>query len=81
MLENELCQKSLFACCLEVVLFSYNSQRKFPWILEALDLEPYYFYKVIEVMVINTFDKLSRGTIKNLQFVSLTTKFLQIISN
>ncbi|XP_065342954.1 retinoblastoma-like protein 1 isoform X1 [Cloeon dipterum] len=68
-LENELCQKALFACCLEVVLFSYNSQRKFPWILEALELEPYYFYKVIEVMVINTFDKMSRGTIKNLQFI------------
>jgi retinoblastoma-like protein 1 len=76
LLENELCQKSLFACCLEVVLFSYNSQRKFPWILEALDLEPYYFYKVIEVMVINTFDKLSRGTIKNLQFVSFLSSLV-----
>ncbi|XP_059476247.1 retinoblastoma-like protein 1 isoform X2 [Neocloeon triangulifer] len=69
LLENDLCQKALFAVCLEVVLFSYNSQRKFPWILDTLDLEPYYFYKVIEVVVIATLDKLSRGTIKNLQFI------------
>ncbi|KAL1420054.1 hypothetical protein MTO96_024641 [Rhipicephalus appendiculatus] len=27
-------QQSLFACCLEIVMFCYNSQREFPWILE-----------------------------------------------
>jgi hypothetical protein len=33
------------------VLYSYNSQRRFPWILEVFGLPGYYFYKVIEVVV------------------------------
>ena len=38
----------LFTCCLEIVLFSYNSQRTFPWILEVFPIEPFYFYRVIK---------------------------------
>lgn len=34
------------ACCLEIVLFAYSSPRTFPWIIEVLDLQPFYFYKV-----------------------------------
>lgn len=51
LLEHDPFHRSLFACCLEIVIFSYNSQRLFPWILEIFDLQPYYFYKVIEVLI------------------------------
>lgn len=44
-------QQSLFACCLEIVMFCYNSQREFPWILEIFDLVPYNFYKIIEPLI------------------------------
>lgn len=56
----------LFACCLEIVIYSYKSNDKiFPWILNALNLDAYYFYKVIEIIV-RTEDQLSREVVKHL---------------
>lgn len=45
-LEQDVFHRSLLACCLEIVLFAYSSPRTFPWIIEVLDLRPFYFYKV-----------------------------------
>ena len=50
LLDQELFHQALFACCLEIVIFSYNSQRTFPWILNTFGLEAIHFYKVIEIM-------------------------------
>lgn len=58
----------MFACCLEIVIYSYKSHRSFPWILTALNLEPYYFYKVIEIIV-RSEDQLSRDIVKHLNFI------------
>lgn len=55
----------LFGCCVEVVLFSYNSMRVFPWVLDAIDVKPYYFYKVIE-LIIRAEESLSRDVVKHL---------------
>ena len=52
--------------CLEIVIFSYNSQRTFPWVLETFKLEAFYFYKVIEV-IIRAEDWLARDVVKHLQ--------------
>lgn len=60
LLKNEMFHYSLFACCLEVVLYSYNSKRIFPWVLEVFGgegtngggtndgvrLQAFHFYKV-----------------------------------
>jgi len=47
-------------------VFSYKSNDKvFPWILKALNLDAYYFYKVIEIIV-RTEDQLSREVVKHL---------------
>lgn len=62
--------ETLFACCLEMVLFSYNTQHAFPWVLNALQIHPYHFYKVIEVIV-RVEDKLPRDMIKHLISVCL----------
>ncbi|KAG8233553.1 hypothetical protein J437_LFUL013765 [Ladona fulva] len=67
-LQHEVFHQSLFACCLEIVIYSYNSQRTFPWILEVLGIEPYYFYKVIEPIVLAE-DQLSRDMVKHLNFI------------
>ncbi|XP_075555132.1 retinoblastoma-like protein 1 [Dermacentor variabilis] len=50
-LSNSAFQRSLFACCLEIVMFCYNSQREFPWILEVFCLKPYNFYKITEPLI------------------------------
>ncbi|XP_067002390.2 retinoblastoma-like protein 1 [Anabrus simplex] len=68
LLEQDIFHQTLFACCLEIVIYSYNSQRSFPWVLEALNLEPYYFYKVIEIIV-RVEDQLSRDMVKHLNLI------------
>nr|XP_020461973.1 retinoblastoma-like protein 1 [Monopterus albus] len=56
------------ACCLEVVLFSYSSQRTFPWIINVFKLAPFYFYKVIEVFI-RSEEGLSRDMVKHLNSI------------
>ncbi|XP_063972446.1 retinoblastoma-like protein 1 isoform X2 [Diachasmimorpha longicaudata] len=65
LLTNEVFLQCLFACCLEIVIWSYkNKDRTFPWILNALNVEPYNFYKVIEVIV--RAEQLARDVVKHL---------------
>jgi retinoblastoma-like protein 1 len=59
---------SLFALCMEIVLFSFNSIRRFPWILDTFNLAGYHFFKVIEI-VVRTEENLSRDVVKHLSQV------------
>ncbi|KAJ8344323.1 hypothetical protein SKAU_G00316520 [Synaphobranchus kaupii] len=68
LLEQDIFHRSLVACCLEVVLFAYNSQRSFPWIIEVFCLRPFYFYKVIEVFI-RSEEGLSRDMVKHLNSI------------
>ncbi|XP_030635756.1 retinoblastoma-like protein 1 isoform X1 [Chanos chanos] len=68
LLEQEIFHCSLLACCLEVVLFAYSSQRTFPWIIEVFNLRPFYFYKVIEVFI-RSEESLSRDMVKHLNSI------------
>uniref|UniRef100_A0A671WHN3 Retinoblastoma-like protein 1 n=1 Tax=Sparus aurata TaxID=8175 RepID=A0A671WHN3_SPAAU len=65
LLEQDIFHCSLMACCLEVVLFSYSSQRTFPWIINIFKLSPFYFFKVIEVFI-RSEEGLSRDMVKHL---------------
>ncbi|XP_026672713.1 retinoblastoma-like protein 1 isoform X2 [Ceratina calcarata] len=66
LLTQEIFIQCLFACCLEIVIYSYKSNDKvFPWILNALNLAAYHFYKVIEIIV-RAEDQLSRDVVKHL---------------
>ncbi|CAG7834073.1 unnamed protein product [Allacma fusca] len=68
LMEEENFHVSLLACSLEIVLFSYNSQRRFPWILETFKLPGYHFYKVVEV-IIRAEENLCRDVVKHLSQV------------
>ncbi|NWH55975.1 RBL1 protein, partial [Geococcyx californianus] len=68
LLEQDVFHRSLMACCLEIVLFAYSSPRTFPWIIEVLDLKPFYFYKVIEVLI-RSEEGLSRDMVKHLNSI------------
>ncbi|XP_038659764.1 retinoblastoma-like protein 1 isoform X2 [Scyliorhinus canicula] len=65
LLEQDIFHRSLMACCLEIVLSSYSSQRTFPWVIDILNLSPFYFYKVIEVLI-RAEEGLSRDMVKHL---------------
>ncbi|XP_018580009.1 retinoblastoma-like protein 1 isoform X2 [Anoplophora glabripennis] len=71
LVEKELFYQSMFTCCLEIVIFSYSSSKKFPWILDALDIEPIHFVKVIE-LIVRSKDQLSREMIKHLNKIEET---------
>ncbi|XP_056363112.1 retinoblastoma-like protein 1 isoform X2 [Oenanthe melanoleuca] len=68
LLEQDLFHRSLLACCLEIVLFAYSSPRTFPWIIDVLHLRPFYFYKVIEVLI-RSEEGLSRDMVKHLNSI------------
>jgi retinoblastoma-like protein 1 len=69
LLGQEQFHSVLFACCLEIVIFSYNSpSRTFPWVLNTFDLKEFHFYKVIEV-IIRAEEWLPREVVKHLQSI------------
>uniref|UniRef100_A0A8C3VVK2 Retinoblastoma-like protein 2 n=1 Tax=Catagonus wagneri TaxID=51154 RepID=A0A8C3VVK2_9CETA len=67
-LEQDAFHRSLLACCLEVVTFSYKPPGNFPFITELFDVPLYHFYKVIEVFIRAVFikDGLCREVVKHL---------------
>ncbi|XP_022617346.1 retinoblastoma-like protein 2 [Seriola dumerili] len=50
-LEQDIFHRSLLACCLEIVTFSYRPPGDFPNVITIFQLPAYHFYKVIEVLV------------------------------
>ncbi|KAL2090638.1 hypothetical protein ACEWY4_012901 [Coilia grayii] len=68
LMEQGVFHCSLMGCALEVVLFAYSSQKTFPWIIEVFKLQPYYFYKVIEVFI-RSEEGLSRDMVKHLNSI------------
>ncbi|XP_039590831.1 retinoblastoma-like protein 1 [Polypterus senegalus] len=68
LLEQDIFHTSLVACCLEVVLFAYSSQRTFPWVIDIFNIQPFYFYKVIEILI-RSEEGLSRDMVKHLNSI------------
>ncbi|KAF4081286.1 hypothetical protein AMELA_G00159820 [Ameiurus melas] len=67
-LEQDMFHRSLIACCLEIVIFSYHAPGEFQWVLQIFDIPPYHFYKVIEVLV-RAEEGLVREVVKHLNHV------------
>ncbi|XP_059507643.1 retinoblastoma-like protein 2 isoform X1 [Stegostoma tigrinum] len=70
-LEQDVFHRSLLACCLEIVIFSYKPPGDYSWIIEIYDLPPYHFYKVIEVLI-RAEDGLFREVVKHLNHIEET---------
>ncbi|XP_072526367.1 retinoblastoma-like protein 2 isoform X2 [Salminus brasiliensis] len=67
-LEQDMFHRSLIACCLEIVIFSYRPPGEFQRVLQVFDIPPYHFYKVIEVLV-RAEEGLFREAVKHLNHV------------
>lgn len=67
---HETLHTALITCSVEIVLYAYLGHKKFPWVLECFNVEAFHFYKVIEMIVLNHRDILSRDIIKHLNLVS-----------
>lgn len=70
-LNVEKLHKMLIASSVEIVIYAYATSHNFPWILECFDLDAFYFYKLIEIIVLNHENILNRDLIKHLNAVSI----------
>lgn len=74
LLTTDMFHVSLFACSAEIVLFSYNSKRTFPWIIDVfsdfkdIKFQAFTFYRVIELLIRDE-DGLSRSVVKHLNSI------------
>ncbi|NXR99804.1 RBL2 protein, partial [Oxylabes madagascariensis] len=67
-LEQDEFHRSLLACCLEIITFTYNPPGNFPFVTEIFDIPVYHFYKVIEVFI-RAEDGLCREVVKHLNHI------------
>nr|XP_046201447.1 retinoblastoma-like protein 2 [Oncorhynchus gorbuscha] len=67
-LEHDLSQRSLVACCLEMVIFSHQPPGSFPLVIDIFSLAPYDFYKVIE-LVLRAEEGLLPGVVRHLTHI------------
>lgn len=68
-LRHEVFHATLLTCSVEIVIHAYMSPNRFPWVLRCFSVEPYHFYKIIEMIVLNQGDTLTRDVIKHLNTV------------
>ena len=78
LLSSSTFNDSLWACSIEIVLFTYRvpwSQESyglgatgFPWVLGVVNVQPYDFYKVIEI-IIRAEDKLTGELTRHLNYI------------
>lgn len=65
-----LIMKLLLATSVEITIYAYGASARFPWILQCFEIEAFYFYKLIEIIVTNHEGILNRDLIKHLNAVS-----------
>lgn len=67
LLSNESMLRCLLASCTEIVLFCLTPELTFPWIVTALDVEPFHLLKVLEILVRNV--DFPRDIVKHMKWV------------
>uniref|UniRef100_A0ACB8EA38 Tubulin folding cofactor A n=1 Tax=Sphaerodactylus townsendi TaxID=933632 RepID=A0ACB8EA38_9SAUR len=67
-LEHDVFHRSLLACCLEIITYSYKSADSFPLITDIFDVPVFHFYKVIEILI-RAEDGLCREVVKHLNHI------------
>lgn len=65
-----LIMKLLLATSVEIVIYAYGASARFPWTLQCFEIEAFFFYKLIEIIVTNHDGILNRDLIKHLNAVS-----------
>ncbi|XP_061449609.1 retinoblastoma-like protein 2 isoform X2 [Rhineura floridana] len=67
-LEHDVFHRSLMACCLEIIIYSYKATDSFPFVTDIFDVPAFHFYKVIEILI-RAEDGLCREVVKHLNHI------------
>ncbi|XP_030378505.1 retinoblastoma family protein [Scaptodrosophila lebanonensis] len=73
-LSHDMFNNTLMACCVELVLAAYNTELKFPWVLDCFGINAFEFHKIIEIVVRHgTHEgRLTRELVKHLNSIEET---------
>ena len=68
-INDEIFNQTLIVLCLEIVLFAFSLHKELTTLLDCFKLEPFHFYKLIEVAIRNNKDYFTNDIIKHLKAI------------
>lgn len=68
-IDDDIFNQALIVLCLEIVLFAFSLHKELTKLLECFKLEPFHFYKLIEVAIRNNKDFFTNDIIKHLKAI------------
>lgn len=68
-IDDDVFNQALIVLCLEIVLFAFSLHKELTMLLECFELEPFHFYKLIEVAIRNNKDFFTNDIIKHLKAI------------
>lgn len=66
---DDVFNQALIVLCLEIVMFAFSFHKKLTALLDCFKLEPFHFYKLIEVAIRNNKDYFTNDIIKHLKAI------------
>lgn len=66
---DDVFNQALIVLCLEIVMFAFSFHKKLTALLDCFELEPFHFYKLIEVAIRNNKDFFTNDIIKHLKAI------------
>lgn len=66
---EDMFNQTLLVASAEIVIYAHNLQKNFPWILDVFQMPPFIFYRIIEMVILNHNDLLTRDLIKHLTII------------
>lgn len=68
-IDDDIFNQTLIVLCLEIVLFAFSLHKELTTLLDCFKLEPFHFYKLIEVAIRNNKDYFTNDIIKHLKAI------------
>lgn len=68
-IDDDVFNQALIVLCLEIVLFAFSLHKELTTLLDCFQLEPFHFYKLIEVAIRNNKDYFTNDIIKHLKSI------------
>lgn len=68
-IDDDIFNQALIVLCLEIVLFAFSLHKELTALLDCFKLEPFHFYKLIEVAIRNNKDFFTNDIIKHLKAI------------